>query len=184
LGVFGFLVSFFLVLVTFEVTFETVLLPAPSRSRPLGPVGPVKPDDPPFCLLPPLPPDDPEWPEPPDDCGVLGVVAVVVVVGVVPVEVGVVGAGAVTVADGVVDVDVEGVQLAETSVSPGGTSDTGGVPGAALTVIVGVPPVGSATTSVHVSAEAFAIAAIAIVARTALTVMATIFSLRLFDTLL
>jgi hypothetical protein len=52
-----------------------------------------------------------------------------------------------------------------------------------LTVIVVVPPVGSRTTSVHVSAEAIGIAAIAIVARTALTVIAKIFSLRLFDTL-
>jgi hypothetical protein len=128
-----------------------------------------------------VPPDDPAWV---DGCGVVVEVVVVVGVGVVLVEVGVAGAGVVTVADGVVEVDVAAVQLAETRVSPGGTSDAGGVPGAALTVIVVVPPVGSATTSVHVSADALGIAATPIVASTALTVMTTIFSLRLLDTLL
>ena len=90
--------------------------------------------------------------------------------------------GVVTVALGVVLVD--GVQLAETNVSPGGTSEAGGVPGAAFTVIVVVPPVGSATVKVHSSAEAIGIAATAIVTSIDPAAVATIFSLRLLDTLL
>ena len=114
-------------------------------------------------------------------------VVVVVVVGVVvdagPVgPLGVVAVGVVTVAVGVVL--VEGVQLAETNVSPGGTSEAGGVPGAAFTVIVVVPPVGSATVNVQVSADAIGIAATAIVTSTDPAAVATIFSLRLLDTLL
>ncbi|HUE27000.1 MAG TPA: hypothetical protein VMP89_09515 [Solirubrobacteraceae bacterium] len=150
------------------VVVETTLLPAPCRSLEEGPVGPVEPD---VCFL---PDEDPGFG--------LGCGVVEVDVGVVVVVVGGVVAVVVTVADGVVLVD--GVQLAETSVSPGGTSDAGGVPGAALTVSVVVPPVGSPTVSVQVSADALGIAPIAIVASAALTVMATVFSFRLLDTLL
>lgn len=119
-------------------------------------------------------------PEPEELGGEEGVVDDVVVVGggvlveVVPV---------VTVTDGVVLVDVEGVQLDETSVSPGGTSDEGGVPGAALTVSVVVPPTGSPTVSVHVSADAIGIAASPIVVSVKPTVMTSILSLRTLDTL-
>lgn len=139
-----------------------------------GPVGPVEPDDEePFLCLPP--PDDPCWGD-----GWEVVVVVGVVLGVVVVEGA--GGGVVTVTDGVVEDD--GAQLPEMNVSPAGTSEEGAVPGGALTVSVVVPPVGSPTVIVQVSAEAFGIAAIAVVASTELAVMATIFSLRLFDTLL
>jgi hypothetical protein len=132
--------------------------------------GPVAP---PFGFFPDDPPDE-EPDEGVVDVVVVGVVGVVVLVVVVPV---------VTVADGVGLVEVDGAQLAEMSVSPGGTSDEGGVPGAALTVSVAVLPVGRPTVSVHVSAEALGIAAIAIVTSSALAVMATVFSFRLVDTL-
>lgn len=115
-------------------------------------------------------------------CGVVLVGVVLVEPGLV--EIGVVVAGVVTVADGVVLVVVDGTQLAEMSVSPGGTSEEGGVPGVALIVSVVVPPVGSPTVSVQVSADALGIAATAIVTSTALAVIATVFSLRLLDTLL
>jgi hypothetical protein len=88
----------------------------------------------------------------------------------------------VTVAEGAVVV-VEGVQLAEMSVSPAGTSDEGEVPGAASTVSVLVPPVGSPTVSVHVSADALGIAASPLVMRTSPIVTTSIFSLRALDTL-
>jgi hypothetical protein len=51
-------------------------------------------------------------------------------------------------------------------------------------VIVVVPPVGSATVRVHSSAEAIGIAATAIVTSNEPAAVATIFSLRLLDTLL
>jgi hypothetical protein len=78
------------------------------------------------------PPSGPPPPPPPpptplgDGVDVVGVVVVVVPAGVV----------VVTVPEGVV-VD-DGVQFAEISVSPGGTSEAGGVPGGALTVSVWV----------------------------------------------
>lgn len=112
-----------------------------------------------------------------------GVVLVVVVV-VVDVFVGVVW---VTVTDGVVVVVVaEGWQLAVTLATagvPAGSICAGGVLGEALTVNVRVCPSRSVAVTVHVSAEADGIAAMAMVTRTAPTVPMAILILRLTDTL-
>ena len=67
--------------------------------------------------------------------------------------------------------------------TPAGTSWDGGVPGAASTMKVSVPPVSSTTVTVHVSAEAVGSAATALVTSTDANVTAPIFSLRLLDTL-
>jgi hypothetical protein len=66
---------------------------------------------------------------------------------------------------------------------PGGSICAGGVPGAASTVKVIVCPSSSVAVTVHVSAEAFGIAAIPIVPRTMPIVVMAIFSLWLLDTL-
>lgn len=130
--------------------------------------------------------DPPCWlePEPVDGC-VEGVVPVDVLVDV---PVGVVELGeVVTVALGVVVVVVaEGWQFAVTLVAPGGTPGicAGGVPGAALTVIVtGVPPTGGVYVTVHWSADAIGIAAMPSTPRTTPTVITAIFSWWLLDTL-
>jgi hypothetical protein len=122
--------------------------------------------------------------------GRVGAVEVLVRVGVVDVRVGLVEVvpvigvvlpGEVTVDDGALD--GAAAQLPEINVSPGGTNDDGDVPGAAFTVIVDAAPDESATVNVQVSADAFGTAARASVASTELALIATIFSLRLIDTL-
>jgi hypothetical protein len=157
-----------------------VLLPVPLVSLPVElPVVPKFEEPVVFGLALPEPEeedeDDEEEEDEEGDCW--GVVVVVVFVGVVLCVV-------VTVTVGVVV--VVGWQLAVTLWTggvPAGSIWEGGVPGGAFTVNVITWPFRSVAVTVHWSAEAEGIAAIAIVASDNPTVRTAIFSLRLIDTL-